>query len=196
VRGAVPNDAAAKSRDEVRMEPRPAGELADGKPFKVQPTAEQAWVDFERNLAVTLQVLEEDESLVVERKHTNLYVQFNAQGSFGMRAEAVSNTFLLGTQKLTDAACERLIKIGWNAPTYVPVEGVPEPADGSCNFYIDAANPVPWQYIAALAVRTLREAHSARHPGDLQYSAFDADGNSVDIDGLPIKRKDPPSDGA
>jgi len=164
--------------------------------LKVQVTAEQAWEDFERDLAAALEMLAEDEYLAVERKRTNLYVQFSAQGAFGMRAEAVSNTFLSGADTLSAVACEHLIEIGWNAPTYVPEDGVPEPADGSCNFYIDAANPVPWAYVAGLAVRTLREVHSARHPGDLQYSAKDADGDAVAVGNLKIRKNAPNDAGA
>jgi hypothetical protein len=187
---AVPNGAIHKSRGEVHVVPgQGTGEPGDGEQFRVQPTAEEAWAEFERDLASTLEILEEDEYLVVERKHTDLYVQFYAQGKFGMRVEAVSNAFLEDAERLTPAACEDLVAMGWNAPTYVRVEGLPEPADGSCNFYIDVANPIPWQHVAALAVRTLREAHSARHPGDLQYSAFNEDGEAVEIDSLPIKLK-------
>lgn len=53
-----------------------------------------AWETFTRELAVALEALNEDEFLVLIVKQKNYFVQFAAQGSFGMRAEAVSNLYL------------------------------------------------------------------------------------------------------
>lgn len=53
-----------------------------------------AWPAFERKLAETLGALEEDQYLVVSAKRGWVYVQFAAQGSFGLRAECVGNNYL------------------------------------------------------------------------------------------------------
>jgi hypothetical protein len=55
-----------------------------------------AWPAFEKRLAETLAALEEDQYLVVSAKRGWAYVQFAAQGSFGLRAECVGNKYFRG----------------------------------------------------------------------------------------------------
>ena len=49
------------------------------------------WPPFAKTLASVLAKLEEDQFLIVPVKQSNQYVQFAAQGSFGMRTETTSN---------------------------------------------------------------------------------------------------------
>ena len=52
-----------------------------------------SWVAFEHALARAVSDLDEDEFLVIERKNTNYFVQFAAQGSSGLRVEASANAY-------------------------------------------------------------------------------------------------------
>lgn len=53
-----------------------------------------------------------------------------------MRAEAVSNSYLEPPAQLSDKACQHLLDLGWNAPTYVTQLGVAEPPEGyECEGY-------------------------------------------------------------
>jgi hypothetical protein len=152
-----------------------AGAFAEG------PPSAAAWQAFERHLGEALSDLSEDEHLVIIQKGTARYVQFVAQGRHGMRAEAVANAFLPPKAQLAPEATAALTSIGWRAPTYVLAKRLKEPADGSCNFYLDAAAPVPFNRLSALGVRTLREAYGVRHPGELEYSATSTLDDTLDI---------------
>lgn len=158
--------------------------------IKAAPSVEQSWRTFRLRLAAALADLDEDEFLVVsyKPKGTNYFVQFAAQGAHGMRVEAVGNSYLEPSVKLSDKACQHLLDLGWKPPTYVPQPGVAEPAEGSPNFYLDAAPPVPYRTLAALAVDTLREVYRVRHVGELQYTAYADENLSIRFPLLGIKR--------
>jgi hypothetical protein len=144
-------------------------------------TSEAAWQVFELRLVETLSDLSEDEHLVIVQKATKRFVQFAAQGHHGMRIEAVSNAFLPKNAQLSARAIDTLLSMGWHAPTYELAEGTAEPADGSPNFYLDTATPVPFGRLATLGVKTLRAAYRVRHPGELQYSAASSSDDTTDI---------------
>ena len=106
-------------------------------------SAKQAYKALVPNLAECLSALEEDEYLIVARKHTNVYVQFAGQGWHGMRAEAVSNAHILPlTTLLSVKQYEAMLRLGWQRPTSLPEESdsdgrTPRDVDGSCNFFVD-----------------------------------------------------------
>ena len=75
-----------------------------------------AWPAFERKLAETLGALEEDQYLVVSAKRGWAYVQFAAQGSFGLRAECVGNNYLDEAHALRAGQMALLRRIGWSSP--------------------------------------------------------------------------------
>jgi hypothetical protein len=155
---------------------------------------DEGWSTFRRSLGEALRALEEDEYLIIHARAENYFVQFAGQGDHGMRAEAVSNTFITQSARLSDEACQELRNLGWSPPTYVPSEGTQEPAEGSSNFYVDAAVPVPYARLATLAVKTLRAIYHIHHPGELAYTSFSRDGVSIRLPGLTITR-DPASSG-
>jgi tetratricopeptide (TPR) repeat protein len=163
--------------------------LARGKKARPSPKSEEAWSALRRNLAAALGSLDEDEYLVIASKTENYFVQFAGQGAQGMRAEAVSNAFITTGAPLSDTACQALLSLGWNAPTYVPSKGAAEPTKGSCNFYLDAGTPVPHARLAALAVRTLRRIYGIRHPGELEYRAFGDRHISIRFPLLDLRRE-------
>lgn len=92
-----------------------------------------AWPPFQRKLAAVLGQLEEDQFLVLSVKRSSgRYVQFAAQGSFGMRMETASNSYLDKPERLDELQMSTLIDAGWHAPTRDPVDSTPEnDPDGS-----------------------------------------------------------------
>ena len=157
--------------------------------IEAPPISEKAWRELKSALASVLSDLDEDEYLVIEVKSNGSFVQFAGQGAHGMRAEAVSNAYLPETSQLSNSACDDLVKLGWNPPTYIQVEGVAEPADGSSNFYLDAATPVPHSQLAALAVESLRRIYLVPHPGELEYTAYDREATSIRFPSLKLRRR-------
>src|ERR1035438_8604571 len=73
-----------------------------------------AWPAFESKLAEALAVLEEDQYLVITEKRGWAYVQFAGQGSFGVRAECVSNNYLDEAHALRASQMTALRRIGWS----------------------------------------------------------------------------------
>jgi hypothetical protein len=66
--------------------------------------------------------------------------------------------------------------------------GGPKP-DGSSNYFLDLARPVPYDLLAGLAVITFKEVFGVAHPGELEYNAFSTDRMSVRFPHLGLKRR-------
>jgi hypothetical protein len=141
-----------------------------------------AWPAFERKLAETLGALEEDQYLVVSAKRGWAYVQFAAQGSFGLRAECVGNNYLDEAHALSAGQMALLRRIGWSSPTGTR---------GSPNFFRDFDRPVPCADAARMAVRALTEVFEIPHPGSLMYKAFDKKQRTILVPTLGLKREEP-----
>jgi len=151
-----------------------------------------AWPAFEKKLAETLGALEEDQYLVVSAKRGWAYVQFAAQGSYGMRAECVGNNYLDEAHALSAGQTALLKRIGWSAPTGTPEEASPERQPlGSPNFFRDFDRPVPCADAARMAVRALTEVFEIPHPGYLEYKAFDKKQRTILVPTLGLKREEP-----
>jgi hypothetical protein len=150
-----------------------------------------AWPSFERKLAEALDVLEEDQYLVVSTKRDWIYVQFAAQGSFGLRAECVGNGFLDDAHKLNAKQMAVLRKIGWSSPTGTPEKASPKrQPEGSPNFFRDFEKPVPCADVARMAVRALTEVFEIPHPGYLMYKAFDKKKRTILVPTLGLKHEE------
>ena len=148
-----------------------------------------AWQPFTDKLAGVLAQLTEDQYLVVCTKRSNRFVQFAAQGAFGMRAEAVCNQYLPASDQLAPEDVATLQAIGWQMPTGSPDQATPDnDPDGSPNFFIDLPAPVSFAALANIATRTLVEALGVRHPGSLEYSSFDSNRNTLLWPALGLKR--------
>jgi hypothetical protein len=128
------------------------------------------WPALERNLAEVLAVLD-GAYLILSAKSSNLYVQFAVRQELGLEAESVSNHYLRGREALSAKQVEALAALGWAPPSSPDREG--EPAAGSPNFSRSFAPPVPWEEVARLAVKTLRDVLRVPDPGGLRYEAFD-----------------------
>jgi hypothetical protein len=147
-----------------------------------------AWPPFTEKLAQALSRLEEDQFLIISVKNSNRYVQFSAQGSFGMRAETTSNSYLAKPEKLNKQQIAVLIDAGWNDPTGGPKGSTPEKdPDGSPNFFVDFPAPVSLTAVAKLAVQTFSEILRVPHPGSLQYEAFGERNRPFTIPDLGLK---------
>jgi hypothetical protein len=148
-----------------------------------------AWPMFARKLSAALRKLEEDQFLILSLKQSNQYIQFAAQGSFGMRAETTSNSYLPESRQLTEQQIASLMECGWHPPSGVPADATPERSpDGSPNFFIDFPAPRTFRAVAKTAVTTLVEILRVPHPGFLEYELFDADGNAFALPELGLKR--------
>lgn len=149
----------------------------------------EGWKDFEGRLAKALKAMVEDDCLIISVKQTNRFVQFSAQGAHGMRAEATSNPFLRGTDRLSDEQISQMKKIGWLPPTGKPEKATPElDPEGSPNFFRDFSSPPSCAKIAALAVRTFVKVFNVPSPWFLEYKAFDSDRNEDSLPHLGLKR--------
>ena len=132
---------------------------------------------------------------MISAKHSNRYVQFAAQGSWGMRAETTSNRYLEKSEQLSRSQIAALKEAGWQAPTRTMEDSTPEnDPDGSPNFFIEFPARRSFKAVADLAICTLAEILRVPHPGYLEYDAFDADGATIELPGLGLKRRMPPRD--
>lgn len=148
-----------------------------------------AWEPFSEKLAAVIANLEEDQFLILSKKGSIESIQFAGQGSFGLRLETTSNYFRDQVNQLTEQQVSSLTDLGWNPPTRNPAISTPESdPDGSPNYYIDISLPLNCRDVADLTVSTFSEILSVPHPGFLEFDAFDADGNSVPLPTLGLKR--------
>jgi len=155
-----------------------------------QPNAATAWAEFAVELSRALTDLNEDEYLIVSTKRNPYFVQFAGQGGFGIRAETISNQYLPHGRKLANEVAAMLVKLGWKTPTNLPEHLDPEghSPDGSPNYFLDLAPPVPYDALAKLSVQTLMIL-GAEHPGDLQYKAFNEAREGIRFPNLHIMRE-------
>ena len=161
------------------------------------PSIGPDWQPFVDRLAAALATLSEDQNLILAVEHRQRFVQFTGSGASGLRAEAVSNAYLAETDQLTDGQVTALIAAGWRSPTHTPDPSKAEkdPA-GSPNFFADFDAPVPFDEVAGLAVRTLAQVFEFSHPHQLEYDAFDTEGDQVSFPGLCRRRAQLPGSAA
>ena len=151
------------------------------------------WPPFADKLAAVLAKLEEDQYLIVSVKGSNRFVQFAAQGSFGMRVETTSNSYLAKPEQLNKRQVATLVAAGWKDPTGDPGESTPESdPDGSPNFFLEFASPVAFDAVANLTVRTFAEILRVPYPGSLQYEAFEREGQALALPELGLKLAERP----
>lgn len=172
-------------------EKKPARERKPTHPLASAPRqspASDAWKEFANHLVAALVGLEEDEYLILKVKDSHRYVQFMDQGRYGMRMESVSDYYLPEDDHLSEGDYDYLLKLGWHAPTQVPGTAGHDP-DGSPNYYLDLAHPLPIPDMAVMAVLTLANVHNVGHPGGLEYDAQSTTGMSIRFPHLPIRRR-------
>jgi Putative bacterial sensory transduction regulator len=164
-----------------------------------------SWHRFERALAASLEALDDDHFLIIEVKGTGnevdgtyhgarYYVQFAAHSS-GLYAEAVSNGYLVGAERISCAQVKRLGQLGWLDPTHTPdTPDEQQPSDGSTNHHRDFDEPVAYGEVARQAVDTLRTVYGVTRPSSLEYTAFASKPrNQILLPGLGIDRRVTPA---
>jgi len=149
------------------------------------------WIPFEAQLAEALAVLEEDHFLILSHPDTGHFVQFSAQGRYGLRGEARSNIYIQPARQLGPDLERRLIELGWKAPTHQR-GGEDSDPDGSPNWFQQWALPVPWAEVSLVAGLTLREVYGVRQPASLRYHAFHSRGTPILLPTLGLRREERP----
>src|ERR1700674_4535624 len=185
------NEPKSWSRQDVMKEKASANTLTSSSYRSV------AWPPFAKKLAGVLEKLEEDQYLVLSVKGSHRFVQFAAQGSFGMRVETTSNSYLGKPERLNKRQISSLIDVGWHAPTGSPTKSTPKKdPDGSPNFFVDFPAPVAFDAVMNLTVRTLAEILGVPHPGSLEYESFDVEGKAIALPelGLKVAKRAPVAD--
>jgi hypothetical protein len=94
--------------------------------------------------------------LSVSHRVKNRFVQFATLDDKSVSAEAVSNQFLAGRERLSDAACRRLRGLSWKRP-----------GKSSPNFSKRIPPPVSAGDLAGLGVETLRAGFRIASPSEL-----------------------------
>jgi hypothetical protein len=141
-------------------------------------------------LAEVLTLLEAEQRLIFLHKRSTYFVQFACLGAGGLRAEAVSNGYLRGKQRLNAKQIKRLAALGWREPTVTPEPGVTLEFDpgGSPHFFREWEHPVPVAKVTAVVAATLREVYGVLHPSRLQYHALDTGDREILLPTLRIDR--------
>jgi hypothetical protein len=110
--------------------------------FSQALSTKKEWQNLAGRLAMVIADLDEDEYLIISEKERNVYVQFAAQGFFGMRVEATSPEFFFESDvKFSEEEKKALPAMGWRKPTYVRKPDMDEPPGGSCNYYKEQPSP-------------------------------------------------------
>jgi hypothetical protein len=130
--------------------------------------ASTTWDELEGHLSAVLARMAVDTYLILSTPDHEVesayYVQFAQGGKAGFLAEAVSNAFLVGTRALSPAQEEQLGDLGWQWPS--------PGARHDLNFHRQWPMPTPFEEVAHLAIRTLREVYGIEGPSRLVYRRF------------------------
>ena len=151
-----------------------------------------AWAAFEARLAASLTALPPASYLIVETRAeaaeaSTRYVQF-AREERGLLAEAASNLYLRGQAQLGPDQVLVLTELGWDVPK--------RNSKHKRNWRRQYEVPVPFREVAALAVRTLRDAYSVASPEELVYARFARGGADLPDAGLGLDYRDAQRPGA
>ncbi len=157
------------------------------------------WPIFCEKLALALLALPERYVLILTLKNSNHFVQFLAQGVYGLRIETNSNAFLPADKQLDEIRKIRLIELGWLPPAEPSEQGALEP-DGSPHYHIDFDAPIDADSVARFVMQTLIDVLKVTRPySSLSYESFDEAGTSVILLGLGLSqtpKQENPEEGA
>jgi len=152
-------------------------------------SAALSWDEFEGRLALALGRMADESFLILSSPpngdEAGYYVQVACGESWGIRAEAVGNSNLPSTRPLTPAQEAQLAELGWQRPG---------PEEVGRNFFRMWPIPAPFEDVARLAVRTLRDVYGISAPAELRYvhKSFDR-GVIMEPDlGIEPGRRSPP----
>ena len=153
-----------RTRASTQPCPEPKSDLRQGSaktsdPWKADHRCRlRRWDRFETEIKRLLDLLMQEARrfLVVSHRERNRFVQFALQKDGGISAEVVSNKFLEGRERLSDAACGKLQKLSWKRP-----------GKRSPNFWKHIPPPVPINDLVSLGTRTLRDVFRIISPSEL-----------------------------
>jgi hypothetical protein len=77
----------------------------------VVPYRSVDWPAFAENLGSALAAMTEDQYLILSKKESNQYIQYYAQGAWGMRIETISNYYRDEEELLSVADMGRLVAV-------------------------------------------------------------------------------------
>jgi hypothetical protein len=119
----------------------------------------QRWDDLETEIQRLLKLMlyKQKRFLVISLKEGNHYIQFTAENDGVVLAEAVSNKYLTGEERLNQATCRMMRELSWN-----------NPGKRSPNFWKRAFPPVDTADLASLGVRTLHNVFEIISPTGLE----------------------------
>ena len=138
---------------------------------------DEAWRELRRRLADRVAGIGPEESLVLAVQVAGLgdgpgpYVTVGGRAGGGWRVEAASNPHLDAAHQLDEGGHERLLALGWGAPTYLPGQA----GSGSAHWWVDLEAGEE-ERAAWLLVQALREAYAVPHPAFLESSGLDLAG--------------------
>lgn len=182
--------AARKSPRRVAKKPATARKPTHKPPKKREPgMVARDWATFGQRLASALDAMSESQYLVLAASGSARFVQFAQQGKWGVRAECVSNEYLVPEDRLTPANEEALQLLGWHAPTLEPLGTgvIGNDPDGSPNWFADFPRPVEFEALADLVIRTFTQVYKVRHPSQLRYKAFESEGAAILLPELMVE---------
>lgn len=130
----------------------------------------QSWQKFGRDLMCLLTALKEQYAIVCQAVGRPYFVQFVDQGQGGLRAEAVSNNFLVGETRLDNRQTIAMLRLGWQTPTGNLESSTPHrDPEGSPNFFMQLPPPIDYPKLARLAIRTLRDVYKIASAADMRF---------------------------
>lgn len=201
--------AATRAVSAERAGERPLGEAAVKKsnarsssPAKSTRLSAE-WRDFADRLAQHVPVLGPEQVLILSEPKANRFVQLVLQGTWGLKLEAVTDTYLESDDRLSSRDEQTMRALGWQPPTVRSLDMPPmlgfesegevdgEP-DGSPSWTMQWPAPVAYADAALLVVRTLAAVFHVKHPSLLQYYAFTNEGPIILLPGLGIPAEPPP----
>lgn len=118
------------------------------------------------------------------------YVLFTHGGAHGLRAEAVSNTYIEPPPALlTTTQYDTLRALGWRQATQHPPEDPRAAHDppGSPNFFRHVASPAQFAALAAVVTTTRRDVYGIRSPQALRYHAFHREVGAFPCPAQPVR---------
>jgi hypothetical protein len=141
-------------------------------PTKTVPSVEfPSWEDFEVRLSGVLAAMAVRTYLIISvppmDDESVRYVQFGQGGRSGFLAEAASNEFLVGRSALSPQQEQQMGDVGWMWPT--------PGSRTDRHFSRQWPMPAPFDEIARLAVRTLRDVYGVEDTSELTYKSYSQD---------------------
>jgi eukaryotic-like serine/threonine-protein kinase len=131
--------------------------------LKTRSCGFRSWKGFEEGLAEHLRSLGRKPERFIVFACRNIYFQAASRKDGSLFAEATSNYYLAGSERLSARSCRRLVRMGWRRPID------DERAKKTKNFWCQWSPPVPVYEVAKMAVATLRDVFEVASPSRITF---------------------------